>query len=205
VNVFYVLGLRALARLDDERGFEFDERARRAEASLLARSYDERTGLFFDLAGGNERPVRVSTWSSLAPLALTAIPEPVRRRLVEEHLLDPRRYRAACGIPSVSMSEPSFKPGFALWRCWRGPSWMNTAWLLVPAMRSLGYAEDAQRVVASLVAGVERHGYREYYNPLTGTGLAARGFGFSTLLIDLLAACGVDGTEPSAQPRMMQP
>ena len=68
---------------------------------------------------------------------------------------------------------------------------MNTAWLLAPAMASLGYGDEAARVVDSLAHAVERHGYREYYNPLTGHGLAARGFGFSTLLVDLLAVCGV--------------
>jgi hypothetical protein len=80
---------------------------------------------------------------------------------------------------------------------------MNTAWLLVPAMRSLGYVDAADRVVSSLATAVQRHGYREYYNPLTGRGLAARGFGFSTLLVDLLAGCGVDIGEPSAERRIM--
>jgi hypothetical protein len=204
VNVFYALGLRALARLDHEHGAVYASRAERTEAALLERCYDERTGLFFDLAGVAERPITVSTWSSLAPLALTAIPEDVRRRLVEEHLLDPRRYRAAFGIPSVAFEEPSFNPGFSLWRCWRGPSWMNTAWLLVPPMRELGYEREATRVVESLEATVDRYGYREYYNPLTGRGLAARGFGFSTLLVDLLAQCGVDPLDPSAARRMMR-
>jgi hypothetical protein len=41
-------------------------------------------------------------------------------------------------------------------------------------------------VVASLAAAVERHGFREYYNPITGAGLGARQFSFSTLLVDLL-------------------
>jgi glycogen debranching enzyme len=108
------------------------------------------------------------------------------RRLVEEHLLDPARYRTPVGIPSVSLEEPSFRPGWHLFRCWRGPSWMNTAWLLVPAMRRLGYREEAERIVSSLVGAVERHGFREYYNPLDGDGLAARHFGWSTLLADLL-------------------
>ena len=204
VNVFYALGLRALARLDDEHGATYDARAARTEAALLERCYDERSGLFFDLHGRAERPVRVSTWSSLAPLALEALPEDVRRRLVEEQLLDERRYLTTCGIPSVSLEEPSFKPGFALWRCWRGPSWMNTAWLLVPAMRELGYSEQADRVLGSLEAAADRYGYREYYNPLSGRGLAARQFGFSTLLIDLLARSGIELAAPSAGGRMMR-
>ena len=187
VNVAYALALRALSRLLDEGpGGRYLVRAERTERALLERCWDDSAGLFWDLAGPEERPVRVSTWSSLAPLALPTLPEDVRRRLVEEHLLDRRRYRAPVGIPSVAMEEPSFDPGFDLFRVWRGPSWVNTAWLLVPPMRHLGYREEADAIVVALARAVERHGYREYYHPLTGAGLAARRFGWSTLLVDLL-------------------
>jgi hypothetical protein len=84
------------------------------------------------------------------------------------------------------MEERSFTARFDFWRTWRGPSWMCIAWLLVPAMRELGYRAEAARVVDSLAAAVERHGWREYYNPLSGRWEAARGFGPSTLLVDLL-------------------
>jgi neutral trehalase len=204
VNVFYALSLHALARLDPERSADWSTRAAQTEAALLERCYDERSGLFFDLAGRAERQVAVSTWSALAPLALPGMPEVVRRRLVEEHLLNPERYRVATGIPSVARSEPTFNPRFSLWRCWRGPAWMNTAWLLVPGMVELGYAGEAERIVRSLEEAVDRHGFREYYNPLSGRGLAARGFGFATLLVDLLAECGFDGDEPSGRARIMR-
>jgi hypothetical protein len=78
--------------------------------ALLERSWDPDAALFWDLAGGAERPIRVSTWSSLAPLALPGIPAEVKRALVERQLLHPRRYRAGTGIPSVAISEPTFNP-----------------------------------------------------------------------------------------------
>ena len=131
--------------------------------------------------------MRVSTWSALSPLVLDGLPGAVRLRLVEEHLLDRRRYGAPVGIPSVSMEEPAFNPRWDRFRCWRGPSWMNTAWLLVPALRELDHGRAADRIVASLAAAVARDGFREYYDPLTGRGLGARDFGWSTLLVDLLA------------------
>jgi hypothetical protein len=117
--------------------------------------------------------------------------------LIEEHLLDPRRYRAPYGIPSVSMDEPAFRAGWHLFRCWRGPSWINIVWLLAPALQRFGYGKEADRIVDSCVELVERHGFREYYNPLNGEGLAARRFGWSTLLIDLLPA----GPDRWAAPR----
>jgi hypothetical protein len=186
VNVAYALSLRAMGRLTGDAAW--GRRAQRTEEALLAKCLDPATGLFYDLAGREEAPVRVSTWSSLAPLCLPALPEDVRRRLVEEHLLDPRRYAAPVGIPSVSIDEPTFNPGFDRWRCWRGPSWMNTAWLLVPPLRELGYEDAAARIAGSLADAADREGLREYYHPHTGRGLGARGFGWSALVVDLLDA-----------------
>ena len=189
VNVAFVLGLEALARMSGEgEDGRWTRTARRTVEALLARCYDDGESIFHDLAGSSERRVRVSTWSSLAPIALRTLPEHVRRALIERHLLHPARYRAPTGIPSVSMEEPSFTARFDLWRTWRGPAWVATAWLLVPAMRELGYTREADRVVSSLADAVARHGWREYYNPLTGRGLAARGFAMSTLLVDLIEA-----------------
>lgn len=184
-NVAYALSLHALARLGGDPSWA--ARARRVEAALLERCWDERRGLFWDLAGRAERPVTISTWSSLSPLALDGLPEDVRRRLVEEHLLHPRRYAAPVGIPSVSMEEPSFNPRWDRFRCWRGPSWMNTAWLLDRPLRSLGYDAHADHVAGSLAQAALRGGLREYYHPLSGRGLGARGFGWSALVLDLVA------------------
>jgi len=75
---------------------------------------------------------------------------------------------------------------------------MNTAWLLVPALRELGREREA-RIVASLAAATARGGYREHYDPLTGDGLGARGLGWSTLLVDLL---GVEVDDPTKGHRM---
>jgi glycogen debranching enzyme len=192
VNVAHALSLRALARLMAGAGRSGDAqrleaRAGRTESALLARCWDERSGLFFDLAGRRERPVRVSTWSSLSPLALgPAIPEDIRRRLVEEHLLHARRYGAEFGIPSVAIEEPAFRSGFDRWRTWRGASWMNSAWLLVPPLLDLGYRDEARRIVGSLARAALEHGFCEYYDAHTGRGHGARGFGWSTLVVDLV-------------------
>ena len=199
VNTLYALSLRSLARLSGDE--EYARRADQTERALLGHCWDERRGLFWDLAGRDRRRLRTSTWSSLAPLALESLPEEIGRRLIEEQLLDPRRYRAPFGIPSVSMEEPSFRPGWHLFRCWRGPAWVSTAWLLLPALQRAGYRAEADRILASYVDLVERHGFREYYNPLNGEGLAARHFGWSTLVVDLLPSLdGPHGVAPGHWP-----
>ena len=186
VTVSYALSLHAMARMSGEG--RWADRAAAVEAALVDRCLDPATGLFLPLAGRDRIPVHVSTWAALSPLVLPGVGEAVRRRIVEEHLLDPGRYLAPVGIPSVSMDEPTFRPGFDRFRTWRGPAWVNTAALLVPAMRELGYTDAADDVVGSLAVSALRDGLREYYDPLTGRGLAARGFGWSCLLAGLCDA-----------------
>ena len=186
VNVAHALSLRALHRMTGAP--EWAVRAERVETALLERCWDPRRGLFFDLAGRSERRVEVSTWSSLTPLALgDAIPREIRERVVDEHLLHPRRYGARFGVPSVSMEEPSFRPGFNAFRTWRGAAWVCTAWLLIGGLRALGASHEADRLAYGVFDAIERSGLREYYHPRSGTGHGEHRFGMSALVLDLPA------------------
>jgi hypothetical protein len=155
--------------------------------ALVDRLWDERSGLFLDEAQpGGARPL-VDTWAALSPLALPDLPEEIGHRLVER-LLDPNRYWLRHPPPSVAASDPAFEPnrgpGWKL-RYWRGPTWINAAWMLWIGMLRLGYEAEAGEMVARLVPMIEREGLREYYDPLTGEGLGAREFAWTSLIAEM--------------------
>jgi hypothetical protein len=156
--------------------------------ALVDRLWDERTGLFLDEAQpGGERPA-VNTWAGLSPLALPDLPEAIGRRLVEQHLLDPEKYWLAVPPPSVAATEPSFEPNRGPgWkrRYWRGPTWINAAWLLWLGMRRLGYEAEAAEMVERLVPVILREGLSEYYDPHTGEGLGATDFAWTSLALEM--------------------
>ena len=158
--------------------------------ALVERLWDERRGLFLDeVQPGGARPA-ISTWAALSPLALPDLPAEIGRRLVEEHLLDRRRYWLPVPPASVSASEPSFEPGRGPgWkrRYWRGPTWVNAAWLLWLGLVRLGYEDPAREMAEALSAAVLREGLREYYDPHTGEGLGARDFAWTALVLELAA------------------
>lgn len=171
-------------------------------AALIDRCWDDERGLFLDVArgkvarrgetdeAGGDRRVRVSTWSALAPLALPDLPEEIGRRLVEEHLLDAKSYWTPVPAPSVSVAEPSFEPrdwkSLLVRRYWRGPTWINSSWLLWMGLRRLGYEAEAQSMADALCETYARSGIsREFYEPFTGEGLGAVDFGWSTLVAEL--------------------
>ncbi len=175
VNTLWSLSLQALGRPS-------------ATPALVDRLWDERRGLFLDEAQpGGSRP-RPLTWAALAPLALPDLPEQIGRRLVEEHLLSGREFLTPVAPPSVAVCEPSYEPDGGrgpIRRYWRGPTWINAAWLLWIGLRRLGYHQEADRMANGLIGAVEREGLREYYDPRTGKGLGAKGFAWSALIAEL--------------------
>jgi hypothetical protein len=175
VNTLWSLSLQAMGR-------------RSVTPALVARLWDDRRGLFLDeVQPGGGRPGAI-TWASLAPLALPDLPEEIGRRLVEEHLLNEREFLTPVAPPSVALSEPSCDPDGGrgpIRRYWRGPTWVNSAWLVWLGMRRLGYAQEAERLADGVIAAVAREGLREYYDPRTGKGLGARDFAWSALVAEL--------------------
>lgn len=174
VNTMWSLSLQAIGR-------------RSATPALVERLWDEGRGLFVDEAQpGGLRP-DVVTWASLAPLALPDLPEAIGRRLVEEHLLNEREFLTPVAPPSVAVSERGYEPDrrSLIRHYWRGPTWVNSAWMVWLGMRRLGYEEEARRLADGVIAAVAREGLREYYHPRTGAGMGAEDFAWSALVAEL--------------------
>jgi hypothetical protein len=165
--------------------------------AIVERMYDEGSGLFTAIARPAPRRRLALAWTALAPLALPDLPDVIGRRLVEEHLSDQRRFWLPVPPTSVSATDPAFSlrdtvlPG--LRRYWRGPTWVNAAWLVWLGLVRLGYADQAEELAGRIAGAVAASGLREYYDPYTGAGMGAGSFGWSTLAVEL--------TEPDPRAR----
>ena len=184
----YAQGLRSLSRLAERAGDDAVARwargtAERVTEALMARCYDARTGLFWNLAGAREEPVRVKTVVSLMPLILDDLPRTAVESLVE-HLASPEEFWLEYPVASVARDEPTFTP-IRTRLIWRGPLSMNTNWFLTHGLRAHGYPDLADTIAERSLALVERHGFNEFYNPLTGEPVGVETFGWATLVVDL--------------------
>ena len=195
VNSIYAFSMRALARLWGEappelgsgelEAAEFHREADKTRDALLSKCWDEEAGAFFDLAGVAETPVKVVTISSLMPLILNDLPQPVADRLVRQWVMREEHFWTPYPLPSVPASDPKFMPGNPGGFIWRGPSWMNTNWALSHSLRGHGYPEYGDAIVARSQECIAKSGFREYYHPYTAEGLGAQNFGWSTLILDM--------------------
>jgi hypothetical protein len=157
--------------------------------ALVERLWNPRVGRFLDEArGARPRPRVVDTWDTLAPLALPDLPQEIAERLIEEVLRAPR-YAAGVPLPAVALDDPAHTDRETWWgrhRHWRGPSWVNSAWLVTLGLRRLGLDDEADSMARRLAAVMQREGFREYYESHSGRGMGAHDFGWSTLIAEML-------------------
>lgn len=77
---------------------------------------------------------------------------------------------------------PTTRPGAPGWepkRYWRGPAWAIINWLLVDGLVRNGRADAAAALRQSTIAAIEREGFAEYFDPVTGEGCGGLGFSWT--------------------------
>lgn len=107
-------------------------------------------------------------------------------RLVHERLLNRARFRPEGGypLPSTPLDSPWFNPE----NYWLGPTWINTNWMILQGLEQYDRADLSTELKRKTLEVIQRSGYREYFNPMTGEGYGTNNFSWTAALtIDLLA------------------
>ncbi|WP_433254393.1 MGH1-like glycoside hydrolase domain-containing protein [Streptosporangium sp. CA-135522] len=171
--------LAPLAGADPARHWEAAERIRKG---LLERLWADGVFRARDLRSGRLSPV--CTVGCFGPLLDPGLPADRVEKLVG--VLQSPRFMGAAGypVPSCEIRAPQFDRS----RYWRGPSWVNTNWLLRRALAVHGLSEPVRMLGAGTLRLVRQAGFRECFDPFDGSGRGSRDFSWSAALtLDLLA------------------
>ena len=121
------------------------------------------------------------TVAGLIPLVLPGLPDGISTALCAT-LTGPSfcaGQPGVHGVPSFDFTDPRFNSR----RYWRGPTWLNTTWLVAEGLRAHGEDALARRLCDDMVALVAGAGFREYFNPRTGSGHGTNNFSWSAALL----------------------
>ncbi|MGH3342989.1 MAG: MGH1-like glycoside hydrolase domain-containing protein [Carbonactinosporaceae bacterium] len=186
-NTVYAWSERALAEIAAVIGADPRPHTHRAAVlteALRTRLYDPEAGMFLarDLHAGEL--IRARSIAGLTPLILPDLPEALVRPLVAT-ACSPRFGIDDGGLlPSFDRTAPAFDKR----RYWRGPAWLNLNWLIWQGLREHGRADLAGVLRAGMLRAASRCGYREYFDPVDGSGCGSRDFSWSAALtLDLLS------------------
>jgi hypothetical protein len=189
-NAMWAWSEEALAVIATVVGADPDPHQRRATEltrALVDVLFDAGTGTFvaFDAIAGE--PIHRRTVAGVVPLVLSGLPAhtvvSLTSQLESHHfgLLDD----AVTGVPSYDLRATDFDSR----RYWRGPTWLNTTWLVWRGLAARGYDELADILATAMLELAHTSGFREYFDPHTRSGHGTREFGWSAaLILDVLDA-----------------
>src|SRR5699024_7404951 len=129
---------------------------------LREERWDPKRELF--LLPGENTEVTTRSILNLIALLIPELREDIRDSLIGQ-IKDPARFGGTWALPTVARDDPDFSPE----RMWRGPIWVNTAWLVIQGLRGQGADELADQLTENVLdLVVHAGGPSEYFNPEHG-------------------------------------
>lgn len=184
-NTIFVKNLDALARIASLIGEEKAEHFATLNAGLVREAMRERMfaeGVYWSVMGAEHEQLRVASWAHFMPLFADLYTKEEAEVVIRTHFSNTESFRSLFGIRTVSKQEPSYRTdGF-----WRGPVWFAPHWFIYKGLQAYGFAEEAKWIRDTSLELVDRHGFREYFNPETGAAYGARDFTWGTLVTDMI-------------------
>ena len=166
---YMVLQCEALSRLaevldESQERIIFRQQAQEIKRGIEQWLWHEGDGFYYDWDVHQRRHVRCQTIAGLIPLA-AGVPTPERAMRLHRHITDVNRFASLIPFPSVALCDPAFEKDM-----WRGPVWVNTAFLILDGLRRYGYQEAYSEMAWRLCDGVFRvlqreHQIYEFYDP----------------------------------------
>lgn len=169
MSSYIVLSLEALEHIAEELGLHdealaYNQEREALKATINARLWDAVSGSYHDWDYRKEDFIRIHTVSDLTPL-VAGIPNEAQAALMVSRIMDPTKYNTLIPFPSVARDEKLFVKDM-----WRGPVWVNMAYLGILGMDRYGYKAEATELAYRLAGGVydtwETEGsIYEFYDP----------------------------------------
>jgi putative isomerase len=160
----YALAEEWAARLGTTAGI-FESKAEVLKLFIQDRLFCEETGFFHDIWSVDRPERRPLALEGMWPLVMGAAREDQAQRVIDENLLNPRRFFTPHPVSTVAVSDPSFEL-----RMWRGPAWNSMTFWAARGCLRYGRADAAllllERALDQTARQFDRTGtVWEFYHP----------------------------------------
>lgn len=177
-NLKLLAGIAAELKIDEDAIY-FMKQAE--DIAIAMREFMLEEEIFYSTYGKDYKKIKVKTWAIFTPLFAEILSREEAKKLVTDHLLSKKEFWTKYPVPTTALNEPAFdSKGF-----WRGPTWIGTNWFIYKGLIKYGLKETAEEIKKFSLELINKSGFREYFNPLTGEGLGAKNFTWGGLVLDM--------------------
>lgn len=187
LNSFLYLEFLAAEKIAAAKGFRGDAAYFACQAALKKHLiqqllWNEQDGFYYDRDARTGLPIKVKSVNGLYPLWAGIPDQRQARRLVEEHIMNPREFWSAYPLPSYAMNERNYTQHhvppplidiyYALpeGHCnWRGGVWAHGNYMVAHGLERYGFTKEARSLARKSydLAAPDPDLY-EWYNAETG-------------------------------------
>ncbi|HMH31290.1 MAG TPA: trehalase family glycosidase [Methylomirabilota bacterium] len=174
--------LREIAKgLREDLPEGLEKKMKRTERQL-EQLWDPYSNQYYSRDFITHRLLKTPSIATLLPLYAGCVTKERAGQLVKL-MEDKHQFGPAYPVPSVPTNSSWFKPKLY----WQGPSWVNMNWLIIDGLKRYGFKDHAAALTETTLEMVDRSGFSEYFDPLTGEAAGAANFSWTAaLVIDML-------------------
>lgn len=166
---YMALSMESLSSIANELGYlddkkEFSKQYTKLKDLINDKLWDPARGMYFDWSYKKKAFILIETISNLTPM-VAGIPDKHQARKMMDKIIDPNYYNTSIPFPSVARHEESFVKDM-----WRGPVWINMAYLGVLGVNRYGHEQEAKYLARKIIKGVyetwkNTGSFYEFYDP----------------------------------------
>jgi len=152
------------------------------------RFYDTTKGYYYDKLLGKQEPIAVEGPEGWIPL-WAGIATKEQANAVSKVMMNEHKFNTKVPLPTLTADHAKFDP---LKGYWRGPVWIDQFYFGITGLRKYGYQQQADELINKFMNNaeglLEDKSIHETYHPITGKGLNAINFSWSSAHILMLLA-----------------
>lgn len=127
--------------------------------------WDEESGFFYDIWAVKDRKLQTEAFEGLWPVIVGAARTNQAQRVIDEWVLNPKRFFTPHPIATVGVTDPRFEL-----RMWRGPAWNSMTYWVARGCLRYGRSDAARKILEAALDDSARQFDRtgtiwEFYHP----------------------------------------
>ncbi|MCH2451231.1 MAG: hypothetical protein MK198_13945 [Gracilimonas sp.] len=193
LNAYLYAEKNYLAQMAETLGYpdeatRFQKEAEELKALINNKMYDAETGYYYDKVLESDSLIVVQGPEGWIPL-WAGIASPEQAEAVKEIMMDSLKFNSFVPLPTLQISHAKFNPKRGYWR---GPVWLDQFYFGVKGLTNYGFSAEASLLTQKLITNAEGlldsgAPIRENYHPISGEGLNARHFSWSSAHLLMLS------------------
>lgn len=198
-NVFYLKAMECLSLMAGKLGKADEEKEWQTKYKKQLKRFekvywDEDKGLFLPRFNPSSPTYdQAVTLSCVSPIFLNQLDKNKIDKMVQTYITHPDHFWTPFKLSFNSIKNHSD----CYWNInqrllWRGPVvWINMNWLITLGLINYGYLKQAKKITRETVQIIQKNGFYEYYDAISGKGKGAPNFTWGALVLDMIHRCNL--------------